>query len=164
MWRRHPSINIPANAWLFMAICIAIFSVALTTLITYPTHPALAIMPEEQMANPADEARARALAAELRCLVCQNQTVDDSDADFAITVRSIIRDQISTGQSDQDILTYLRQRYGDYILFNPPLNQMTMLLWLAPIILLIGGVIVILMTRRKAPNKSPNKKHNKDQL
>lgn len=116
------------------------------------------------MANPADEARARALAAELRCLVCQNQTVDDSDADFAITVRSIIRDQISTGQSDQDILTYLRQRYGDYILFNPPLNQMTMLLWLAPIILLIGGVIVILMTRRKAPNKSPNKKHNKDQL
>ncbi|MAJ34530.1 MAG: hypothetical protein CBC12_01840 [Candidatus Puniceispirillum sp. TMED52] len=164
MSRRHSGIYMSANAWLFMAICIAIFSVGLTTLITYPSPPAQAIMPEEQMANPVDEARARALAAELRCLVCQNQTVDDSDADFAITIRSIIRDQISTGQSDQDILTYLRQRYGDYILFNPPLNHMTVMLWLAPIILLIGGVIVIVMTRQKALHKAPHKNQDKDQL
>ncbi len=123
-------------------------------LASYSPQPVQAIMPEEQMANPVDEARARQLAAELRCLVCQNQTVDDSNADFAITIRSIIRDQITTGKSDDDILEFLRQRYGDYILFNPPLNRMTVLLWLAPIILLIMGVILIMLTRPK--NRQPS--------
>ncbi|MBT6256992.1 MAG: cytochrome c-type biogenesis protein CcmH [Alphaproteobacteria bacterium] len=118
-------------------------------LASYPLYSVQAILPEEQMADPLDESRARDLAAELRCLVCQNQTVDDSDADFAITIRSIIRDQISTGKSDDDILDFLRQRYGDYILFNPPLNRMTFILWLAPIILLIGGIMLIIITRPK---------------
>ena len=118
-------------------------------LASYPLYSVQAILPEEQMADPLDESRARDLAAELRCLVCQNQTVDDSDADFAITIRSIIRDQISTGKSDNDILDFLRQRYGDYILFNPPLNRMTFILWLAPIILLIGGIMLIIITRPK---------------
>lgn len=127
---------------------IMIFA-GMVMLASYPPYSAQAILPEEQMADPLDESRARDLAAELRCLVCQNQTVDDSDADFAITIRSIIRDQISTGKSDNDILDFLRQRYGDYILFNPPLNRMTFILWLAPIILLIGGIMLIIITRPK---------------
>lgn len=129
-----------------MAVCI-LLTTGIMMLVPNGIDSAQAILPEEQMANPADEARARDLAAELRCLVCQNQTVDDSDADFAITIRSIIRDQISEGKSDSDILTYLRQRYGDYILFNPPFNSTTLILWLAPIILLFGGVILIVITR-----------------
>jgi len=131
--------------WVMM---IMIFT-GMMMLASYPLYSVQAILPEEQMADPLDESRARDLAAELRCLVCQNQTVDDSDADFAITIRSIIRDQISTGKSDDDILDFLRQRYGDYILFNPPLNRMTFILWLAPIILLIGGIMLIIITRPK---------------
>lgn len=131
--------------WIMMIMIFA----GMMMLASYPLYSVQAILPEEQMADPLDETRARDLAAELRCLVCQNQTVDDSDADFAITIRSIIRDQISTGKSDDDILDFLRQRYGDYILFNPPLNRMTFILWLAPIILLIGGIMLIIITRPK---------------
>ena len=137
-------------------IAFIMITAGMVILSSYPPQTAQAILPEEQMANPVDEARARQLAAELRCLVCQNQTVDDSDADFAITIRSIIRDQITIGKSDDDILDFLRQRYGDYILFNPPLNGMTVLLWLAPIILLIGGIILIMLTRPK--NRQPSMK------
>jgi cytochrome c-type biogenesis protein CcmH len=133
------------RGWVMMIMIFA----GMMMLASYPLYSAQAILPEEQMADPLDESRARDLAAELRCLVCQNQTVDDSDADFAITIRSIIRDQISTGKSDDDILDFLRQRYGDYILFNPPLNRMTFILWLAPIILLIGGIMLIIITRPK---------------
>ena len=133
------------RGWVMMIMIFA----GMMMLASYPLYSAQAISPEEQMADPLDESRARDLAAELRCLVCQNQTVDDSDADFAITIRSIIRDQISTGKSDDDILDFLRQRYGDYILFNPPLNRMTFILWLAPIILLIGGIMLIIITRPK---------------
>jgi cytochrome c-type biogenesis protein CcmH len=135
-------------------ITIIMITAGMMILSSYSPQPVQAIMPEEQMANPVDEARARELAAELRCLVCQNQTVDDSNADFAITIRSIIRDQITIGKSDDDILEFLRQRYGDYILFNPPLNRMTAFLWLAPIILLIMGVILIMLTRPK--NRQPS--------
>ena len=133
------------RGWVMMIMIFA----GMVMLASYPLYSAQAISPEEQMADPLDETRARDLAAELRCLVCQNQTVDDSDADFAITIRSIIRDQISTGKSDDDILDFLRQRYGDYILFNPPLNRMTFILWLAPIILLIGGIMLIIIIRPK---------------
>lgn len=110
---------------------------------------AFALLPEEQLANPADETRARHLATELRCLVCQNQSVDESDADFAITIRSIIREQITAQKSDAEIRTYLRQRYGDYILYAPPLRGATLLLWGAPLLLLIGGIILIIATRRR---------------
>lgn len=120
--------------------------------------PAHAILPEEQLSNPTDEARARALAAELRCLVCQNQTVDDSDSDFAITIRSIIREQITNDQSDDDILDYLRQRYGDYILFSPPFNSMTMALWLAPIMLLIFGLGITIWTRPRLAKRTDAKR------
>jgi cytochrome c-type biogenesis protein CcmH len=131
------------RGWVMMIMIFA----GMMMLASYPLYSAQAISPEEQMADPLDETRARDLAAELRCLVCQNQTVDDSDADFAITIRSIIRDQISAGKSDDDILDFLRKRYGDYILFNPPLNRMTFILWLTPFILLIGGIILIIITR-----------------
>lgn len=145
------------RGWVMMIMIFA----GMMMLASYPLYSAQAISPEEQMADPLDETRARDLAAELRCLVCQNQTVDDSDADFAITIRSIIRDQISAGKSDNDILDFLRQRYGDYILFNPPLNRMTFILWLTPFILLIGGIILIIITRLKH-NPQTMKEHSHD--
>lgn len=145
------------RGWVMMIMIFA----GMMMLASYPLYSAQAISPEEQMADPLDETRARDLAAELRCLVCQNQTVDDSDADFAITIRSIIRDQISAGKSDNDILDFLRQRYGDYILFNPPLNRMTFILWLTPFILLIGGIILIIITRPKH-NPQTMKEHSHD--
>lgn len=120
--------------------------------------PAYGILPEEQLTNPADEARARALANELRCLTCQNQTVDDSNSDFAITIRSIIREQITNGKSDDDILNYLRQRYGDYILFSPPFNRLTMVLWLAPVILLLLGLGITIWTRPRLANPTNDRK------
>ncbi|MDC1116131.1 cytochrome c-type biogenesis protein CcmH [Alphaproteobacteria bacterium] len=145
------------RGWVMMIMIFA----GMMMLASYPLYSAQAISPEEQMADPLDETRARDLAAELRCLVCQNQTVDDSDADFAITIRSIIRDQISAGKSDDDILDFLRKRYGDYILFNPPLNRMTFILWLTPFILLIGGIILIIITRPKH-NPQTMKEHSHD--
>ena len=145
------------RGWVMMIMIFA----GMMMLASYPLYSAQAISPEEQMADPLDETRARDLAAELRCLVCQNQTVDDSDADFAITIRSIIRDQISAGKSDDDILDFLRKRYGDYILFNPPLNRMTFILWLTPFILLIGGIILIIITRPKH-NPQSIKEHGHD--
>ena len=128
----------------------SLFSQALTS--------AHAILPEEQLTNPVDEARARAIADDLRCLTCQNQTVDDSDSDFAITIRSLIREQITNGKSDDDILNYLRQRYGDYILFSPPLNRLTMALWFAPFILLILGLGITIWTRPRLTGTANDRK------
>ena len=128
---------------------------ALLIMMVFLPLTALALLPEEQLANPDDEARARHLATELRCLVCQNQSVDESDAAFAITIRSIIREQITAQKSDSEIRSYLRQRYGDYILYAPPLRAATLLLWGAPFLLLIGGIILIIANRR------PRRPHHK---
>ena len=142
---------------LMVLIMVMMVSLSGSLFSALPT-PAHAILPEEQLTNPADEARARALANELRCLTCQNQTVDDSNSDFAITIRSIIREQITNGNSDDDILNYLRQRYGDYILFSPPFNRMTMVLWLTPIIVLILGLGIIIWTRPRLASAIDDRK------
>lgn len=110
---------------------------------------ALALTPEEQLSDPAAEARARALAAELRCLVCQNQALGDSDAPLARDMRQLIRQRITAGESDQQIIAWLRQRYGDFILLRPPLNATTMALWFATPAFLLIGIGIILYTRRR---------------
>ena len=118
------------------------------TLFTVGTIPALAITPEEILDDPELEARARALSKQLRCLVCQNQSIDDSDADLARDLRIEVRSQINAGLSDEIIIDQIHQKYGDYVLMNPPLDGETLFLWLAPIGFVGLGVMIIVLTRR----------------
>lgn len=111
--------------------------------------PAAAITAEEQLADPELEARARGLSKQLRCLVCQNQSIDDSDADLAKDLRAEVRKQLLGGVDDAAILADLKKRYGDYVLLKPPVNLATTLLWATPILALILGAGLILANRRK---------------
>ncbi len=101
--------------------------------------PALAVLPEEQLKDPVLEARARHLSKELRCVVCQNQTIDDSDAPLAADLRTILRERLVAGDSDDEAKAYLVQRYGDFVLLKPPMRPATLLLWFGPALLLLGG-------------------------
>ena len=121
------------------------------TVFTVGTIPALAITPEEILGDPKLEARARALSKQLRCLVCQNQSIDDSDADLARDLRIEVRRQITAGRSDEIIIEQIHQKYGDYVLFNPPLDRGTVFLWLAPIGFVGLGVLIIVLARRNHP-------------
>ncbi|MBX9758639.1 MAG: cytochrome c-type biogenesis protein CcmH [Beijerinckiaceae bacterium] len=112
-----------------------------------------AVEPDEILKDGALEARARDLSTELRCLVCQNQSIDDSNAPLARDLRIIVRERLQAGDSDAQVRDYLVQRYGDFILLKPPFKPGTLLLWLSPAaVLLLGGVaLVVLARRRRAP-------------
>lgn len=112
--------------------------------------PALAVRPDEMLKDPQQEQRARALSAELRCLVCQNQSIDDSDAELARDLRLIVRERIKAGDNDGQIITYLVDRYGEFVLLKPRFGWHTLILWAGPFaILLIGGVVVWRQARVK---------------
>ena len=98
--------------------------------------PAFAVQPDEVLTDPALEARARALSKELRCMVCQNQSIDDSDAPLAHDLRVLLRERIAAGDSDGDVMAFLVARYGDFILLRPRLAPYTLVLWLTPILML----------------------------
>ncbi len=103
-------------------------------------------------ANPALEKRAMAIAEELRCLVCQNQTIADSSAPLAVDLKNQVREKLEQGLSDKDILDYMVQRYGDFVLYRPPVKTTTWLLWFGPFLLLLGGIIFLgLKLRRGRP-------------
>lgn len=111
--------------------------------------PALALSPEEQLTDPALEHRARAISAELRCLVCQNQSIDDSDAPLAKDLRTLVREQLLSGKSDQEVMDFVVARYGDFVLLKPRLSRETILLWGTPFaVLLIAGAALIVRRRR----------------
>jgi cytochrome c-type biogenesis protein CcmH len=113
---------------------------------------ARAVEPDEILPDAKLEAKARSLSAELRCMVCQNESIDDSHAPLAKDLRLLIRERLTAGDSDDAIRAYLVRRYGDFILLKPPLNAETALLWAAPaLILLIGGAAILLKARRKEP-------------
>ncbi|ABE62262.1 cytochrome C biogenesis protein [Nitrobacter hamburgensis X14] len=101
--------------------------------------PAHAVQPDEIMSNPAQEARARNLSRELRCMVCQNQSIDDSSAPLARDLRLLVRERIAAGDSDQQVLDFLVARYGDFVLLKPPFEKSTLPLWLLTPLLLVGG-------------------------
>ena len=103
----------------------------------------LAVEPSEVLKDPALEARARALSAELRCLVCQNQSIDDSNAPLARDLRVLVRERLKAGDSDADVMTYIVARYGEFVLLRPPMAISTLLLWLAPLLLLLGAGAMI---------------------
>jgi cytochrome c-type biogenesis protein CcmH len=114
--------------------------------------PALAVEPGERLADPALEARARALGQVLRCLVCRNQSIDDSNADLAHDLRVLVRERLAAGDSDQQVLDYLRARYGDYVLLEPPVERTTYLLWFGPgAVLLAAAAVVFGLARRRRP-------------
>src|SRR3954451_19779445 len=100
-----------------------------------------AVQPDEIMAEPAKETRARDLSRELRCMVCQNQSIDDSDAPLARDLRLLVRERIASGDSDSQVIDFLVARYGEFVLLKPRFNPHTVLLWLLPPLALMGGGI-----------------------
>jgi cytochrome c-type biogenesis protein CcmH len=112
--------------------------------------PALALQPDEVLANPQLEARARNLSKGLRCLVCQNQSIDDSDADLARDLRILLRERLTAGDSDAQVIAFLTARYGDFVLLKPPVEPATWVLWFGPAALLLigGGALGFAMYRR----------------
>lgn len=118
--------------------------------------PALAVEPSEVLPDPALETRAREIGRALRCVVCQNQSIDDSDAPLAKDLRTLVREQLSAGKTDAEIMDYVVARYGDFVLLKPRFNAGTMLLWGTPFaVLLIAGTVMVLRRRRSvaAPEK-----------
>ena len=101
--------------------------------------PAHAVRPDEMLADPALEARARDIGRELRCLVCRNQSIDDSDADLARDLRVLVRERLKGGDTDDQVIAYVRSRYGDFVLLRPPFAVGTMLLWVGPLLILLLG-------------------------
>ena len=103
--------------------------------------------------DPKVEARLKAIAHELRCLVCQNQTIADSDAPLAVDLRKQTRAMIAAGKSDEEIRGYMVDRYGDFVLYKPPFNAATAVLWMAPALLVLGGLagLALMLRRRKVP-------------
>jgi cytochrome c-type biogenesis protein CcmH len=108
-----------------------------------------AVQPSEMLADPKLEARARALSAELRCMVCQNESIDASDASLAHDIRVLIRERLAKGESEDAIKAFLVSRYGEFILLKPPLQRDTLLLWGAPPLLLIGGAAFLAAAMRR---------------
>ena len=127
-----------------------LFAAALLVAIAGP-H-AEAVEPSERLADPALEARARSLSKELRCLVCQNQSIDESIADLAHDLRQLLRQRLVTGDTDQQVLDYLTARYGVFVLLDPPFAPLTWLLWLTPPLLVFGGGgLLLFRARRRRP-------------
>ena len=111
--------------------------------------PARAVNPSEVLVDPALEARARHISKGLRCLVCQNQSIDDSDASLAKDLRVLVRERITAGDSNDLVEAYVVSRYGDFVLLKPPFNMTTLVLWLSPLLLFICGTIAIIVFFRR---------------
>jgi cytochrome c-type biogenesis protein CcmH len=113
-------------------------------------RPALAVLPGEILADPALEARARAISEKLRCLVCQNQSIDDSDADLAHDLRVLVRERIMAGDTDRQVIDYIVARYGEFVLLKPRFNVRNALLWSTPVVLILaGGAFILVASRRR---------------
>jgi cytochrome c-type biogenesis protein CcmH len=120
-------------------------------------HPALAVQPDEVLSDANLEARARALSRELRCMVCQNQSIDDSDAPLAKDLRVLVRERLTKGDTDEQVMDFLVSRYGEFVLLKPTFEWHTAILWLTPLIVLFAGAIAMLaaIRRRRAATSPP---------
>jgi cytochrome c-type biogenesis protein CcmH len=112
-------------------------------------NPSYAVQPDEIMADPAKEARARELSRELRCMVCQNQSIDDSEAPLARDLRLLVRERIAAGDSDTQVIDFLVARYGEFVLLKPRFESHTLLLWLLPPVVLFGGGLALWAQQRR---------------
>lgn len=119
--------------------------------------PSVAVQPDEMLDDPALEQRARALSQIVRCVVCQNESIDSSQASIARDLRRLIRERLLAGDSDQEVLDYLAARYGSFILLEPPFDPSTWLLWGAPVLVLLLGAALLVATlrRRRAGEAAP---------
>jgi len=106
--------------------------------------------PNERLPDPAKEAMAREIGRELRCLVCQNQSIEDSDAQLARDLRRLVRERVAAGEDSAAVIRFVHERYGDFVLLRPPLTAATALLWAMPILALGGGLVMIFLRRRRA--------------
>ena len=133
----------------FLAMLFAILLALMT--------PALAVEPSEMLKDPALEARAREIGRALRCVVCQNQSIDDSAAEVAHIMRGAVRERLTAGDSDEQVMQFMVVRYGDYVLLKPPFKSATLILWLgAPLVLLLaGGALLLAARKRRAVETSP---------
>ena len=126
------------SAALILALAAVIFA-----------SPAHAVQPDEILPDPAKEARARDLSKELRCMVCQNQSIDDSDAPLARDLRLLVRERIAAGNTDQQVMDFLVARYGEFVLLKPRVEGHTLLLWLVPPLVLLGGGLALWLVNRR---------------
>ncbi|CAN7595682.1 cytochrome c-type biogenesis protein CcmH [Bosea sp. LjRoot90] len=112
--------------------------------------PAAAVQPDEVLKNPALEQRARGISSGLRCLVCQNQSIDDSDAPLAKDLRILVRERLTAGDSDGAVIDFVVARYGDFVLLRPPMNMRTIALWAAPFLIVLFGAVFIWRQRNRS--------------
>lgn len=123
---------------------------ALILCLLLAASPALAVQPDEVLSDPALEARARQISHDLRCPVCQGETIDDSNAPISRDLRLLVRERLVAGDSDAEVVDYIVARYGEFVLFNPRASGSGLILWLAgPAMLLVGGALAFALTRRK---------------
>lgn len=128
---------------------------ALIVLAGLVAGPALAVQPDEVLRDPALEQRARALSRELRCMVCQNESIDESNAPLAKDLRVLVRERLVAGDSDQQVIAFLVARYGDFVLLRPRFNAQTALLWATPVVVLVFGSALVAMTLRRRRAATP---------
>src|ERR1700759_3389156 len=128
--------------------------IAMTMLAAIGSSPVRAVLPDEVMSDPAKEARARHLSQELRCMVCQNQSIDDSEAPLARDLRLLVRERIASGDSDAQVIDFLVARYGEFVLLRPRFERQTLLLWLVPPLVLFGGGLVLWSQARRRKSGS----------
>jgi cytochrome c-type biogenesis protein CcmH len=126
-----------------------ILSIVAAAMVLLGASAACAVQPDEIMSDPALEARARDLSRELRCMVCQNQSIDDSEAPLARDLRLLVRERVATGDSDAQVLDFLVARYGEFVLLKPRFETHTLLLWLLPPLALLGGGLALWVIGRR---------------
>ncbi len=136
--RRGARLHVGACLFVFLSIC-----------------PAFAVQPDEVLKDPALERRARDISAGLRCLVCQNQSIDDSDAPLAKDLRVLVRERLQAGDSDDQVQNFVVQRYGEFVLLKPAFGLHTVLLWLGPVLVLAAGSAGLLLMLRRRRTASP---------
>lgn len=127
------------RAVLFLLVGLSVFSA-----------PAIAVQPDEVLKNPALEQRARGISSGLRCLVCQNQSIDDSDAPLAKDLRILVRERLTAGDSDGAVIDFVVARYGDFVLLRPPMNVRTIALWAAPFLIVLFGAVFLWRQRNRS--------------
>ena len=135
------------NRYISLKFILIIITICLTQLVS---NYSFAVEPDEILKNSKYELRARSISKNVRCMVCQNQSIDESSAPLAKDLRILIRDKIKEGKKDEEIYKFLTDRYGDFILLKPPLNSKNLILWLLPFIFFILGIYVVLYHNKKS--------------
>jgi cytochrome c-type biogenesis protein CcmH len=124
--------------------------------VQFAAIPAHAVNPDEMLADPKLEARAREISKDLRCLVCQNQSIDDSDAGLAKDLRVLVRERLTAGDTNSQVIDYVVDRYGDFVLLKPPVKKSTLVLWIGPgVVAALGILAMILFFRRRRGQPQP---------